>query len=176
MRAPYELVLDYTQELMVWEGCIEAPAHIVHLGLGAGSTVKYCLKHHPGAMNTVVEIAPQVHRCAMQCFKLPRQHPKLRVEIADAARWVRAREHAACADVLIVDLYDAEACGPVNDSVGFYRYCRRVLRHGGAMTVNVFGDGWGFEDSFANVFEAFEGAVEALAPCGAGNRIILARA
>jgi spermidine synthase len=176
IRAPHALVLDYTQDLMVWEGWLDAPTHIVHLGLGAGSTTKYCLQAHPNARVTAVEISSAVYACAVQCFKLPSRHPRLRVAICDAAKWVRDRRNHSSADVLIVDLYDAHARGPVHDSVPFYRDCRRVLRVGGAMTVNVFGDGWGFEDSFAHVLEAFDGAVEALEPCSAGNRVIFARA
>ncbi len=176
IRAPHALVLDYTQDLMVWESCFDdPPAHIVNLGLGAASTTKYCLKTYPHAQVTAVELAPKVRDCAIQCFKLPAHDPRLNVVIADAAEWVRARANANSADVLIVDLYDADANGPVHDSVAFYKNCRNVLRAGGAMTVNVFGEGWGFEDSFAHVFEAFEGAAEALAPCAAGNRVILAR-
>jgi spermidine synthase len=176
IRRPNELILDYTNDLMVWEGCGDQPKHIVHFGLGAASTVKYCLKAHPRAMNTVVEIAREVHLCAVQCFKLPPFHAMLNVIYADAARWVKQRANAGVADVLIVDLYDTQANGPVHDSVGFYRACKNVLKKNGAMTVNVFGEGWGFEDSFAHVFEAFDGAAEALAPCSAGNRVILARA
>jgi spermidine synthase len=175
IRRPHELVLDYTNDLMVWEGAVDVPTHIVHLGLGAASTVKYCLKTHPRAMNTAVEISPAVHACALQCFKLPSTHAKLNVVIADAAKWVRDKRNHARADVLIVDLYDAQAQGPVYDSVAFYRDCRRVLRAGGAMTVNVFGEGWGFDDSFTHAFEAFDGAVEALAPGSAGNRVIFSR-
>ncbi len=176
IRAPYTLVLDYTNDLMVWEGCVDLPpAHIVTLGLGAGSVAKYCLKNYPKSRLTAIEIAPQVCVAAHRFFKLPATDDRFEIEIIDAAKWVRAKAHHGSCDVMIIDLYDADAFGPVHDSVAFYRDCKRCLRPGGAITVNVFGAGFGFEDSFAHVFEAFDGAAEALAPCAAGNRIILAR-
>jgi spermidine synthase len=175
INRPFALVLDYSNDMMVWEGAVDAnPKHIVQLGLGAASLTKYCWKHYPNAKITVVEIAPEVVACAYQCFKLPRD-PRIEIEIADAAKWVTASRHHNIADVLQVDLYDQHALGPVYDSVAFYKNCRRTLVKGGYMTVNVFGDGWGFEDSYVHVLEAFDGAVEALQPCAAGNRIILAQ-
>ncbi len=174
INRPFALVLDYSNDMMVWEGAVEAsPAHIVQLGLGAASLTKYCWKHYPNARITVVEIAPQVVACAYQCFKLPRDG-RIEIEMADAAKWVAAARNRGTADILQVDLYDQHALGPVYDSVAFYKHCRNTLKKGGFMTVNVFGDGWGFEDSYANVLEAFDGALEALKPCAAGNRIILA--
>ncbi len=172
---PFALVLDYSNDMMVWEGAVDAhPRHIVQLGLGAASLTKYCWKHYPNARITAVEVAAEVVACAYQCFKLPRD-ARIHIEMADAAQWVAATRNRGVADVLQVDLYDQHALGPVYDSIAFYKHCRRTLMPRGWMTVNVFGDGWGFEDSFANVLEAFDGAVEALAPCAAGNRIILAQ-
>jgi spermidine synthase len=175
IRRPFDLVVDYTNDMMVWEGCVDAPAHIVQLGLGAGSLTKYCWKHYPNARITAVEISSQVIACAHAYFKLPALDDRLHIVCTDAAQWVRASANQEACDVLQVDLYDANARGPLFDTVAFYANCRRTLRRGGAMTVNVFGEDWGFEHSFANVFEAFEGACEALEPCAAGNRVILAR-
>jgi spermidine synthase len=176
IKKPFDLEIDYTRDMMAWEERLAEPEHIVQLGLGAASLSKYCYRRYPAARVTAVELNPQVVAVARQFFKLPADDGRFRVIIEDAGAWVADRRNRACCDVLQVDLYDAEARGPVYDSVAFYALCRRVLRRGGIMTVNVFGNGWGFEDSFAAVFEAFEGDAEALDPVDAGNRIIVAGA
>ncbi len=174
IKKPFELEIDYTRDMMAWQPYVEAPEHIVQLGLGAGSLTKYCYKNYSSARITAVEINPQVVVCARQFFKLPDDDERLAVLLQDAGAWVSHIHNRASCDVLQVDLYDAQARGPVYDSLEFYQQCRKALRRGGAMAVNVFGNGWGFEDSFAAVFEAFDGACEAMDPVDAGNRIILA--
>ena len=175
IRRPFDLEIDYTRDMMAWEGLVESPRQIVQLGLGAASLTKYCWRQYPKAQITAVEINPQVISCARQFFKLPADDARLTVVQADAAQWIAHPRRKGSIDVLQVDLYDADAAGPVHDGEDFYRACCKALTPGGAMTVNVFGQGWGFEDSFAAVFAAFGGRCEALDPVDAGNRIILAQ-
>jgi spermidine synthase len=87
---------------------------------------------------------------------------------------VRNPRNASSCDVLQVDLYDALARGPVHDSPTFYTACRNTLTHGGVMTVNVFGNGAGFESSYAAIATAFKGTCTALAQVEAGNRVVVA--
>ncbi|MFC3147119.1 methyltransferase domain-containing protein [Piscinibacterium candidicorallinum] len=175
IRRPFDLEIDYTRDMMAWEGFIEAPEHIVQLGLGAASLTKYCWRQYPKARITAVELNPQVIACARQFFKLPADDDRLSVVQADAWEWIAHPRRKASIDALQVDLYDATASGPVYDGEDFYAACRKALAPGGVMTVNVFGRGWGFEDSFAAVFAAFSGRCEALDPVDAGNRIIVAQ-
>ncbi|KPF70424.1 hypothetical protein IP84_01440 [beta proteobacterium AAP99] len=175
IRRPFDLEIDYTRDMMAWEGLVESPSHIVQLGLGAASLTKYCWRQYPQAQITAVELNPQVIACARQFFKLPADDARLGVVQADALAWIANPRRKASIDVLQVDLYDATASGPVYDGEDFYAACRKSLAPGGVMTVNVFGRGWGFEDSFAAVFAAFGGRCEALAPVDAGNRIIVAQ-
>jgi spermidine synthase len=176
IRRPFDLEIDYTRDMMAWEPLVDAPEHIVQLGLGAASLTKYCWRQHPKARITAVELNPQVIACARQFFKLPQDDARLNVVQADAWEWIAHPRRRASIDVLQVDLYDATASGPVYDGEDFYAACRKALAPGGVMTVNVFGRGWGFEDSFAAVFAAFGGRCEAMDPVDAGNCIIVAQA
>jgi spermidine synthase len=176
IRRPFDLEIEYTRDMMAWESLVPEPAHIVQLGLGAGSLTKYCWRQYSQARITAVELNPAVVACCRQFFKLPADDDRLNVLIQDAWLWLRQPRRRATCDVIQVDLYDADARGPVYDSADFYADCRKALRRGGAMTVNVFGKGAGFKDSHAAVFEAFDGRIEALDPVDAGNRVILAQA
>jgi spermidine synthase len=175
IRRPFELEIEYTRDMMTWQEHLQAPKHIVQLGLGAGSLTKYCYKHFPRARITAVEINPAVVACCRQFFKLPADDARLTVVIDDAAHWVANPRNAKCCDVLQVDLYDALARGPVHDTVVFYSACRKALVPGGVMTVNVFGNGAGFEQSFAAIAQAFKDECYALPQVEAGNRVMVAR-
>jgi spermidine synthase len=73
----------------------------------------------------------------------------------------------------MVDLYDAQARGPVRDSVRFYRDCRRVLGETGVLAVNLFGEHESFPRNIDNLSEAFGGRLAMLPEIDAGNRIVL---
>jgi spermidine synthase len=174
IRRPFDLEIEYTRDMMAWQQHLDAPEHIVQLGLGAGSLTKYCYKHYPRARITAVEINPAVVMCCHQFFKLPKDDTRLQVVIDDAALWVAHPRRAKSCDVLQVDLYDARARGPVHDSVAFYAACRKALTMGGVMTVNVFGNGAGFESSYDAIAQAFAGQCYALPQVDAGNRVVVA--
>ena len=107
------------------------------LGLGAGSLARFCAKHTRVPV-LAVEWNPRVTAACHMFFRLPGAN-RLQVEHADAGAWVADPLNAGRCPVLMVDLYDAAAEGPVRDSVKFYRDCRRVLGEVGILAVNLFG-------------------------------------
>jgi carbon-monoxide dehydrogenase medium subunit len=99
---------------------------------------------------------------------------RLKLIEADAGSWVADAKNAASADVLCVDLYDHDAASPVLDTDEFYADCHRVLKAGGAMTVNLFGRDASFERSAQRIAAAFGvGCVLSLRPTREGNTIVI---
>ncbi|MEI2416053.1 spermidine synthase [Orrella sp. JC864] len=171
---PAELVLEYTRQMMAWLLFLDPPreAAIGQLGLGAGSLTRFCLKHTDSPLQ-VVEWNPQVTLVCQWHMKLPAAS-RLVIDHEDAAVWVADPARQGQCPVLMVDLYDAQAQGPVRDSVQFYAHCRRVLGEVGVMTVNLFGNHDSFPRNLANLREAFDGRLALLPPIDAGNQIVLA--
>jgi spermidine synthase len=179
---PLKIELDYVRRMMVWmllrpevqaEGSDAwSGLQTLQLGLGAGAITRFC--HHVlGAQATVVEINPEVISAGHIWFHLPRQAQGLHILQADAAEYVADPEHQETADVLCVDLYDHEAASPVLDSEVFYQGCRRVLRPGGIMTVNLFGREASFERSLRRIAAAFgEEFVFSMNPTKEGNTVV----
>jgi spermidine synthase len=60
LKDPFALELDYTQAMMSFLLFLQAPQHILMLGLGGGSLAKFCYRHVGSARITVVEIDPRV--------------------------------------------------------------------------------------------------------------------
>lgn len=171
---PAELVLDYTQQMMAWL-LFQDPRpsdHIGILGLGAGSLLRYTLKHTPAHVETV-EWNEQVTAICRAYFRLPVSERSV-ITHADAGDWVKDIRSRKRFSVLMVDLYDAQAQGPVRDSPEFYAGCRNTLTDNGVMVVNLFGNHESFPHNVDNIRDAFKGQVLQLPQTSAGNRIILA--
>jgi spermidine synthase len=173
---PFALEIEYQQQMMAPALFVPRPAHIVQLGLGAGALAKFCWRHLPRSAVTVVEISPEVIAAARRWFCLPPDDERLTVVEADAWAAVsdprRQRFDGRRADWLQVDLYDAEAAGPVYDDLAFYAACRRLLAPGGVAAINLFGRS--FEASRRAIDAAFDGQWQVLPEADAGNRVVLA--
>jgi spermidine synthase len=171
---PAELVLEYTAQLMAWLLFLNPSRtkSLGLLGLGAGSVTKFCLKHTPNRLR-VVEWNPLVTAACEMYFKLPRP-ARLQIEHCDAADWVSDPAQLDSCAVLMVDIYDGQARGPVRDSVEFYQNCCSVLNEVGILTVNLFGAHASFDRNIRNLSMAFGGRLLTLPQIDAGNQVVLA--
>lgn len=173
LRKPEWLELEYAQQMMAWMLFIDAPAHIVQLGLGSGALTKFSYVSFPHARTTAVELNPSVIAICRTMFKLPANDERLNVIEADAMDYVTDPAHRGNTDALQVDLYDATARGPVLDTPGFYRACAATLAPHGIMTINLFGDHPSYQKNL-DAMRPFFGAVICLPEVHDGNVIAIA--
>ncbi len=161
IRDPNEIYLEYSQQMMAWLLFLQSKPkmQIAQLGLGTGSLAKFTLEHCPDVVNTVVELNPAVILAARTMFELPNDHAKLRVLQEDALAFVNNKRHHQQFDVLQVDLYDADAKGPVLSSLAFYQACYRTLKAVGVITVNLFSQHKSFDINLNHMCKAFQGRV-----------------
>jgi len=171
---PDELVLGYTQQMMAWLLFVEPKRSdaIGILGLGAGSLLRFALRHTPCTVETV-EWDPQVTAACRAWFRLPGS-ARSRITHADAGDWVQYPQNHGRFLALMVDLYDAHAQGPVRDSLAFYQGCRAVLDDVGVAVVNLFGNHASFAHNVENLRVAFDGRILILPEVDGGNRVALA--
>lgn len=170
---PDRLELAYVRDMMAWLLLLDPPRRILQLGLGAAALTRFCHRTMPGSAVTVVERDRRVVDVARQWFGLPAPDERLRIHVGDAGRFVaRPAEHGRYG-VVQVDLYDADAAGPVLDSEAFYRDCHRTLEAPGILVVNLFGRHASFARSHQRVATVF-GQTALLRPRQEGNLILLA--
>lgn len=174
VRKPHRLVLSYTEQMMAWLLFLEPdPDSILgQLGLGAGSLARYCSHMLPNKQ-IVIERNPAVVQVCEQYFRL-NQGDRLHVVQTDAQRWVTDPANRACLSVLMVDLYDADAQGPVCDSLDFYQGCADTLVAPGILSVNLFGHHASFKRNMDRIHTVFGGRLLLLPPVEEGNQIVLA--
>ncbi|HEX7971813.1 MAG TPA: methyltransferase domain-containing protein, partial [Thiobacillus sp.] len=106
---------------------------------------------------TAVEIDPRVIAIARTHFELPGNDATLDVIEGDGALYVR--QHPASADVILLDGFDAGNQVEALATQTFYAACRRVLRPGGVLAVNLWGRDGDFAEYFARLTRAFDGEV-----------------
>lgn len=166
---PFRLELEYQQQMMAPLLFAPRPERVLQLGLGAGALTKFCHRYLPQSQIFAVDINPMVIRIARQWFSLPSDGERLRVLQADAGAFVhRAR---ASANWVQVDLYDAQARGPVFDDAAFYEDCRAALREGGVGAFNLFGRS--LTPSLAALRAAFGSRWLRLPRTEAGNTVVI---
>jgi spermidine synthase len=135
LARPDALTLAYARAMMGFALFVPRPRHIVIVGLGGGSLVKFCHRHLPCARITVIELRADVIALREQ-FHVPPDDARLTVVHADAAAYVGRL--AGSADVLLVDGFDQHGLPAALRSAAFYADCRAALADGGVLAANVF--------------------------------------
>lgn len=152
---PWDLELAYTRAMM---GCLmfnPAPQDVLMIGLGGGSHAKFLRKQCPQTHVTAVEIDPRVIAAARAHFALPPDDETLTVVEADGALYMR--QHPESADVILLDGFDSGNQVEALATQTFYAACRRALRPGGVLVVNLWGQDKAFAEYFARLTRAFDG-------------------
>jgi len=174
VKKPNKLVLTYTEQMMAWLLFLQPDNDLTigQLGLGAASLTRFCYRHLPNPL-VVVERNPSVVRVCEQYFRLP-QHDRLTVVVDDAGKWVIDPDNSQTLSVLMVDLYDTDALGPVCDSLDFYQGCFDCLAAPGVLSVNLFGHHESFRRNLKRLQTVFEDRLILLPPVDEGNQIVIA--
>lgn len=171
---PWDLELAYTRAMMAFLLFRAGPGDVLMIGLGGGSLAKFIRKYRPQTCITAIEISPQVVAAARSHFFLPEDDETLRVLVGDGAAYVPA--HPASADVILLDGFDAGNQVEALASLEFYQACRRALKPGGVLVVNLWGRDPDFITWFSRLVAAFDGRVAWLPVMGKSNVIAFALA
>jgi spermidine synthase len=172
LTRPWDLELAYTRAMMGFLMFNATPQEVLMIGLGGGSLAKFLRKRRPQTHITAVEIDPRVIAAARMYFELPPDDETLSVIEADGALYVR--QHPGSADVILLDGFDAGNQVESLATQTFYVACRRVLRPGGVLVVNLWGRDTEFAEYFARLMRAFDGEVGWISVQNKTNVIIFA--
>jgi spermidine synthase len=157
VNRPWDLELAYTRAMMGFLMFNPMPQDVLMIGLGGGSLAKFIRKQRPQTRITAVEIDPRVIAAARTHFELPPDDEMLSVVEADGALYVR--QHPGSADVILLDGFDVGNQVEALATQTFYAACRRALKPGGVLVVNLWGRDSAFREYFARLARAFDGEV-----------------
>ena len=136
VEKPSQLLCAYSRAMMGFLLFNPSPKHIVLIGLGGGSLVKYCYEHFPQCRITAVEINADVI-ALRDAFGLPADDERLNIIHADAVEWLPRQDYHA--DVIFLDAYDIQGLVPALNSAPFYATCYQQLNERGVLVANVWG-------------------------------------
>jgi len=172
VNRPWDLELAYTRAMMGFLMFNAMPQDVLMIGLGGGSLAKFIRKQRPQTHVIAVEIDPRVVAAARTHFELPPDDATLSVVEADGAVYVR--QHPGSADVILLDGFDAGNQVEALATQTFYAACRRVLKPGGILVVNLWGRDSEFAEYFARLTRAFDGEVGWISVQNKTNVIVFA--
>jgi spermidine synthase len=115
----------------------EGARNVLHIGLGAGSSQKRMVREFPRVRLTSVELDPAVVEAAHRWFAVPRDHPRLRVEVGDGRRYLATND--TLWDVIVVDAFFADAVPAHLVTQEFLTLARSRLAPGGVVVTNAIG-------------------------------------
>jgi spermidine synthase len=168
---PERLVLAYCRAIMCFALFVPRPRHIVMVGLGGGSLVKFCYRHFPHTRITVIELRADVIALRAQ-FAVPPDDARLRVVHADAVEAMALQQ--ATADVIIVDGFDRTGLPAALGTARFYAHCRRALVDGGVLVTNSFSYDPHYGAMAARLALLFDARVCHFPRAAGNNRILFA--
>lgn len=136
LSAPDELLLGYTRAMMAFLMANPEPKHILMIGLGGGSLVKFCYRHLPHCHITVLEIDADVIALRQQ-FMLPADDERLNIIHCDALPYLQ--QHALQVDVILLDGFDEQGIVQELNTASFYASCYAALTPNGILVANMWG-------------------------------------
>jgi len=126
---PAELVIEYTQAMMLALAYQPAPRRVLLLGLGGGSQARFLLKYFPDCHIDAVEISPAVSELARRFFYLD-DSERLSIHHMDGAEYLRTHGEQTY-DLILVDAFTRD--GPVAsmfETQTLSAMYRSLTRHG----------------------------------------------
>ncbi|MEO8383717.1 MAG: fused MFS/spermidine synthase [Betaproteobacteria bacterium] len=151
---PTALEFAYTQTMMSFLLFVHQPKHILMLGVGGGSLVKFCHRHLSASCITAIEIDSDILAFKDQ-FMLPPDDARLQILLGDAADYLRHNERDA--DVILIDAFDRNGFSTSVCTRDFYLDVRDALTPQGVMVANMVGpkdERVAHLDMVANVFSS----------------------
>jgi spermidine synthase len=171
LEEPDALVTAYAQKMMAFLLFNRAPRHILMIGLGGGSLVKFCHRHLRSTRLTVVEIDPDIIELR-EWFHIPADDERLRVILGDGAEFVRRGGWTA--DILLIDAFDRGGVAPSLAADDFYAQAFRCLQPNGVLVMNLAGERGRYVTHLEKLRMACPGAVLLVPVEADGNVLVFA--
>jgi spermidine synthase len=168
---PTALEFGYTRKMMSFLLFVHQPQHILMLGLGGGSLVKYCFRFLPATRITAIEIDPQILAFREQ-FMVPPDDARLKILLGDAADYLRQCQERP--DVVMIDAFDRDGFSASVCTRAFYLDVRDALQPNGAMVANMVGPKAERCAHLDMIADVFSGNIIVLAVENDGNYLVFA--
>lgn len=173
LSTPTQLLLSYTEAMMLSLIFHSNPRSCLIIGLGGGSIAKYLHHHLPELVIDAIEIRHDVAMLAHDYFSLPRTK-QISIIIGDAFEYLN-QEDCPTYDLIFVDAFNHDGMAGEVKTDQFFGRCRQQLSKQGVLAVNLWASKQDqFPQTMAAIENSFDDTVLSLPVPDKGNIIAFA--
>ena len=137
LRSPQQLVLSYTRYMLLGLAAMADPEHILIIGIGAGSLIRFCHHHFPDSRIDAVDCSSHVIELARGYFQLP-ENRQVRVHCREGHAFLRDISGSRRYDLILVDAFDHRGMSDTVYTAPFFALCANVLKENGILSCNLW--------------------------------------
>lgn len=136
LSRPQDLVLPYTGYMVLTLLMNSNPRHILVMGIGSGSFVRFFHHHLPDCVIDAVDYSPHIIKVAKCYFQLP-ENDRVTIYCSDGYQFLKENRHKQY-DLILVDAFDATGMAPTIYSKAFFSLCAKCLIPTGIISCNLW--------------------------------------
>jgi len=186
LSEPSNPVLAYAQAMMSFLLFQQQPEHILNLGLGGGSIIRFCDKFLPTSAITTVEINPDVVDVCQLYFHTETNGSNIIIDdgehyvstfaSANSTRSKKSILHRNQGyDTVLIDLFHEQGMASCVNNQSFYDDCFGCLNPSGVLALNLIVDDTDkMTELLGRVWKSFSGKVICFSLDNCSNIIVLA--
>lgn len=171
IKAPHDLELRYTQQMMACLLFCPRPRRLLLIGLGGGSLVKFCYRRLPATRITAVELDPNVIAWR-NAFSLPADDERLRIVCGDGRAYLEQTTKGI--DLLLLDAFDGFGMAPGFANRDFFATAHARLAAKGILVINLAGERETYAGLISEAESVFDQQVIVMPVPEDGNHILFA--
>lgn len=173
LSAPHKLALSYTRFMASPLLIDDEPEHILVIGVGAGSLVRFFHHHFPDARIDGIDYSSRVIDLARSHFHLP-DSPKVAIHCCGGFEFLSRRQEEDNYDLILIDAFDSSGMSRDIYAAPFFELCLDHLAVSGIVCLNLWsGDRSRMEEVAMEIGVRFDSTLELPVP-QRGNVICLA--
>lgn len=136
LSSPHELVLSYTQYMLLALLINPRPGNILIIGIGSGSFVRFFHHHFPHCHIDAVDYSQHIINAARGYFHLP-ENSRITVHCKDGYQFLKNHKNSPY-DLILVDAFNDQGMAPTIYSDQFFQLCANNLTRDGAVSWNIW--------------------------------------
>lgn len=136
LLSPHELVLSYTQYMLLTLLINNKPRMILVIGLGSGSFVRFFQHHFPKSRIDAVDYSRHVINVARGYFQLP-ENKQVTHFCEDGYRFLQQNRQKKY-DLILIDAFDDKGMAPTVYNESFLALCAENLTKAGLISCNLW--------------------------------------
>lgn len=137
LNSPQLLILPYTHYMMFTLLLTDVLEHVLLIGIGAGSLVRFIHHHFPNCSIDAVDCSDHIIKLAKGYFQLP-DNNHVHIHCQDGRQFISRLTKEQKYDLILVDAFDEKGMSEQVYTRQFFHHCIRALKKTGILCSNLW--------------------------------------